>query len=399
MKQRSYATPLFAVTLVALTLTVQAAAESQSSSTSLAGTSWQLVRVQSSDEKTITPDDRSKYTITFGRDGRASIRLDCNRGSGSYESKEPNHLEFGRFALTLMMCTPGSLHNRIARDLGSVRSYVIKDGHLFLSLMADGGIYEFEPLGSPSASSDDSLFGKRWRLTEIKGAAVPTTKPYIELVGETKRFSGDGGCNRISGSFALNGQSLRFLQMISTRRACLDSAMQQVETNFLKGLEETVTYKREADVLRLYAGDRLLLTLKSDSNESNGTPEGQVTGTVTYLQRRALPPNAVVEVKLLDVSRAGAPSVTIAEQVITSGGKQVPFPFEVRYESNRINERRRYVVRARILVGRKLLFTTAGSLSSVNRWTREHSERHRPPRQMNSKIFLGLLKFCVIWGD
>ena len=25
-----------------------------------------------------------------------------------------------------------------------VRSYVIKNGHLFLSLMADGGIYEFE---------------------------------------------------------------------------------------------------------------------------------------------------------------------------------------------------------------------------------------------------------------
>ena len=24
---------------------------------------------------------------------------------------------------------------------------VIKDGHLFLSLMADGGIYEFEPAG------------------------------------------------------------------------------------------------------------------------------------------------------------------------------------------------------------------------------------------------------------
>jgi hypothetical protein len=26
-----------------------------------------------------------------------------------------------------------------------IRSYVMKDGHLFLSLMADGGIYEFEP--------------------------------------------------------------------------------------------------------------------------------------------------------------------------------------------------------------------------------------------------------------
>jgi hypothetical protein len=29
---------------------------------------------------------------------------------------------------------------------GNIRSYVVKDGHLFLSLMADGGIYEFEPI-------------------------------------------------------------------------------------------------------------------------------------------------------------------------------------------------------------------------------------------------------------
>jgi hypothetical protein len=27
-----------------------------------------------------------------------------------------------------------------------LRPVVIKDGHLFLSLMADGGIYEFEPM-------------------------------------------------------------------------------------------------------------------------------------------------------------------------------------------------------------------------------------------------------------
>jgi para-nitrobenzyl esterase len=32
------------------------------------------------------------------------------------------------------------------KQWGNVRSYVIRDGHLFLALMADGGIYEFEPL-------------------------------------------------------------------------------------------------------------------------------------------------------------------------------------------------------------------------------------------------------------
>lgn len=287
---------LLAMTHVVMLSSIYGMAQSQSSlkPASLAGTSWQLVKFQSSDDKTITPDDRTKYTIAFGNDGRASVRLDCNRGTGSYESKGPNQLEFGRFSVTLMMCPPGSLHNRIARDLGSVRSYVIKDGHLFLSLMADGGIYEFEPLGSSSYVSNESLFGKKWRLTEIRGVAVPTTKAFIELIGETKRFSGDGGCNRISGNFALDGETLRFLQVISTRRACLDAAMQQVETDFLKALEEVFMYKLEENVLRLYLGDRLLLTFRSDSNQSDGSNEQLVTGTVTYLQRRALPPNAII---------------------------------------------------------------------------------------------------------
>jgi heat shock protein HslJ len=325
--------------LVMLPASVEARPQTSSTGGSLAGTSWQLVKFQSANDKTIIPDVKNKYTLSFGSEGRASIRLDCNRGSGSYESRGLNQLEFGRFALTLMMCPPGSLHNRIATDLGAVRSYIIKDGHLFLSLMADGGIYEFEPLGSPQ-SAPDELFGRKWKLTEIRGSAVNTTKPYIELVGETKRFSGDGGCNRVSGSFALNGESLRFLQIISTRRACIDPAMQQIETNFLKGLEDSFLYKLESDVLRLYAGDRLSLTFKADGNDAK--QEGFVTGTVTYSQRRALPPNALVEVKLLDVSRAGAPSLTIAQQVIRSGGNQVPFAFELRYDPSRINERGRF---------------------------------------------------------
>ncbi|HEU4341059.1 MAG TPA: hypothetical protein VFU31_05765, partial [Candidatus Binatia bacterium] len=50
-------------------------------------------------------------------------------------------------------CPPGSLHDLIVKHWEFVRSYVIKEGHLFLSLMADGGIYEFEPIGGPKPAS------------------------------------------------------------------------------------------------------------------------------------------------------------------------------------------------------------------------------------------------------
>ena len=112
----------------------------------LGGTSWQLVRFQGGDDKVLRPDDKAKYTVAFGTDGSVSVRFDCNRGRGSWKSTGPNQLEFGPMALTRAMCPPGSLHDHLVKQWGFVRSYTIKDGRLFLSLMADGGIYELEPL-------------------------------------------------------------------------------------------------------------------------------------------------------------------------------------------------------------------------------------------------------------
>ena len=86
-----------------------------------------------------------------------------------------------------------------------------------------------------------------------------------------------------------------------------------------------------------------------------------VTGTVTYLQRSALPPTAVVEVQLQDVSIADAPASVINTQAIETQGNQPPFPYKVPYDPARIEANHRYVMRATIKDGDKLLFTTTQS--------------------------------------
>ena len=115
----------------------------------LGGTSWQLVKFQGGDGAVATPDVKSKYTVAFGADGTINMRIDCNRGRGGWKSAAPGQVEFGPMAMTRAACPPGSLHDHIVKRWPYVRSYVIKDGRLYLSLMADGGIYEFEPGGSP----------------------------------------------------------------------------------------------------------------------------------------------------------------------------------------------------------------------------------------------------------
>ena len=120
----------------------------QAPSSGLAGTSWQLVKFQGSDDTTLRPDDRAKYTIDFGAGGRLTTRIDCNRGRGTWKSTGPSQIEFGPLALTRAPCPAGSLHDQIVKQWGNIRSYVIRDGHLFLALKLDSGIYEFEPVAT-----------------------------------------------------------------------------------------------------------------------------------------------------------------------------------------------------------------------------------------------------------
>lgn len=91
------------------------------------------------------------------------------------------------------------------------------------------------------------------------------------------------------------------------------------------------------------------------------TPEpepGKVTGTVTYRQRIALPPDAVVEVSLIDVSRADAPAIVLDRQSIKPTG-QVPIPFVLSYDPGSIKPTNTYAVQAKIIAEGKLWFMSA----------------------------------------
>lgn len=86
-----------------------------------------------------------------------------------------------------------------------------------------------------------------------------------------------------------------------------------------------------------------------------------VTGTVSYLQRIALPTNAVIVVKLSDVSQADAPAKIIAEQTINLGQRQVPVPFVLAFDPSKTDAKHSYSVSAKITVDGVLMFTTEQS--------------------------------------
>jgi heat shock protein HslJ/membrane-bound inhibitor of C-type lysozyme len=174
-------TPITGTLLILAACATFAQAPSQSAPPGLGGTSWQLVKFQGSDDKTLTPADRGKYTIAFAADGRVAVRIDCNRGSGSWTSSGAGQVQVGPLALTRAFCQPAPLTDRLAKDWDLVRSYVFKDNHLFLSLMADGGIYEFEPFSVAIPKSLMTSTGPiLYECTRTDGGASPLSATFYK---------------------------------------------------------------------------------------------------------------------------------------------------------------------------------------------------------------------------
>ncbi|NJD24902.1 MAG: META domain-containing protein [Betaproteobacteria bacterium] len=155
------------------------AAVAQAAGDPFAGTTWQLLSIRSMDDaqgttKVATP---GRFTLSFGSDGRAAFVLDCNRGSGDYQvapASDGNSgtISFGPIAATRALCPPPHLDERIARDMAYVRGYLQKDGKLYLTLMADGGIYEWAPVHTAGTEQDKDRVVKPVRFAKGKSEAV-----------------------------------------------------------------------------------------------------------------------------------------------------------------------------------------------------------------------------------
>jgi uncharacterized lipoprotein YbaY len=165
-------------------------------------------------------------------------------------------------------------------------------------------------------------------------------------------------CNRGRGRYEVADNQLTILPGPMTLMACPPDSL---DTEFLQGLQEISSY--------FLQDGNLVLELKVDSGsmvfapaaEAAGEPaagvgSAAVTGVVTYRQRMALPPAAIIQVQLVDVSRADAPATVLAEQVIEAQGQQVPFAFTLPYDPAAIQPNFTYAVQARIEIDGELWF-------------------------------------------
>lgn len=103
------------------------------------------------------------------------------------------------------------------------------------------------------AKPDRTLTNTYWKLTELNGAAVKVLpkrrEPHMVLQTEGDRVAGSGGCNRIMGSYRLEGKSLSFGKVASTMMACPDGMDQ--ERAFFQTLDQVRSWLVRSDSLDL----------------------------------------------------------------------------------------------------------------------------------------------------
>lgn len=99
-----------------------------------------------------------------------------------------------------------------------------------------------------------------------------------------------------------------------------------------------------------------LWNLGTGTSTPGAMQKAHVSGTVTWRERIAVPPDATVTVRLQDVSRMDAPAVLMAEQTIATEGRQPPYAFELAVDTATIDPGRRYTVSARAEQKGQLLF-------------------------------------------
>jgi putative lipoprotein len=111
--------------------------------------------------------------------------------------------------------------------------------------------------------------------------------------------------------------------------------------------------------MRTLSASALLITAFALSSCSlfAGKEPSQISGTINYNGTLFLTPDAVVEVKLLDISRQDVMATEIASVTIPNPG-QTPIPFSLTYDPELIDERMSYSLRADIFDRGRRMFTT-----------------------------------------
>lgn len=109
-----------------------------------------------------------------------------------------------------------------------------------------------------SREGTTDLPGTSWVLVDLDGAEpVGDTHPSLAF-DETDGVNGSTGCNTYSGEVAIDGNTMTFGPLATTRMACLDNETAAQEQAFLGAMEAVTSYTIDDEGQLVLQGDETL---------------------------------------------------------------------------------------------------------------------------------------------
>lgn len=197
----------------------------------IVGVVWQWTESLYGDSTSVTVDDPTRYTMELMADGNVALQADCNRVLGTYVL-DGSSLSITLGPSTMAACPPDSLADTFTRDLSGAASYVMDGADLVVAMMADAGTMRFVAASAPESAeaAPEAAFDPADVLNvtwQWEGTTTPVEEITVDSVGSYTLALLPGGlvqgkadCNRYRGTYTLDGQSLTFGPLVTTRMMC-----------------------------------------------------------------------------------------------------------------------------------------------------------------------------------
>jgi heat shock protein HslJ len=114
-------------------------------------------------------------------------------------------------------------------------------------------IFSFLLLASGAAFGQKRLLADtRWKLIEADRTPVTRSAASIAFNEDATRFTGNTGCNSMSGSIRVSGSRLDIGAIATTKRMCKLMEGNVGEGVYTGALERSISFRRNGSVLRFY---------------------------------------------------------------------------------------------------------------------------------------------------
>lgn len=220
---------------------------------------WTLTRMNgqavNSDRVFITLDEKgNKFNGSGG----------CNSifGSFTFNAKSQN-LTIGNVASTMMACADekvNKLESEFTKEIGNQTFRVETSGTTLTFYKGKNKALEFRTEANNTNDIWNYIGKNRWKLIQMEGVTQQNSPITISFNLKDHRFSGNSGCNNYFGTYDAGSTTIAFGAAASTRRACMDKTLNELERKFLNILgSKNFKFDVADQTLNLYQNDRLVL--------------------------------------------------------------------------------------------------------------------------------------------